>query len=337
MKAAKKRIVTGLRPGDFAVWLVIGLLACGFAAVMTRPSYAADSRPIKSITLNIKANIVPGTNFGDEDIEIDGGGSRFSVDGYDILNDDSIWRDDTVPKLRITLTANDSYYFQYLPKDKITLKGGAEFIQSTRADSNSTMYMDVQLPSLQNTLRDVTHLKLSDNGMATWDPISAAGSYEVRVYRNGNAVGTGLVTDTNSCNCRTKMTKGDTSYTVQVRPVSRYDQGEKGRWVESDGIYISNETASGFRQNPGGGSGEWKQSAENGKWWYDNGDGTYPADNWKQIGGKWYFFDAQGYMQTGWIQWKGKEYYCSENGDMQTNCMTPDNYYVGEDGAKVSQ
>ena len=49
------------------------------------------------------------------------------------------------------------------------------------------------------------------------------------------------------------------------------------------------------------------------------------------------FFDAQGYMQTGWIQWDGKEYYCSENGDMQVNCMTPDNYWVGEDGAKISQ
>ena len=42
-------------------------------------------------------------------------------------------------------------------------------------------------------------------------------------------------------------------------------------------------------------------------------------------------------MQPGWIQWDGKEYYCSENGDMQVNCMTPDNYWVGEDGAKISQ
>lgn len=324
MKVTKKRVV-------------MGVIAGVFAAVMAMPSYAASLRPIKSVTLDIRANIVPGTNVGDEDIEIKGGGSRFNVDGYDILNDDFVWQDDAVPKLRITLTADDSYYFQYLPKDKITLKGGAVFLKSVRENSNSTMTVDVQLPSLQNTVRGVANLKLSDKGMATWDPISAAGSYEVRVYRDGNAVGTGLAAAANSCNCRVKMTKGDSSYTVKVRPVSRFDQGVKGRWVESDSVYISRDAASMFRVHPDGGTGAWKQSEVNGKWWYDNGDGTYPADNWKQIGGKWYFFDAQGYMQTGWISWNGREYYCSENGDMQTNCMTPDNYWVGEDGAKVSQ
>lgn len=42
-------------------------------------------------------------------------------------------------------------------------------------------------------------------------------------------------------------------------------------------------------------------------------------------------------MKTGWVQWEGKEYYCSENGDMLTNCLTPDNYLVGTDGAKIAQ
>ena len=46
------------------------------------------------------------------------------MDGYDILNDDFEWRDDSVPKIRITLTADDDYYFQSLPKDKVTIKGG---------------------------------------------------------------------------------------------------------------------------------------------------------------------------------------------------------------------
>lgn len=324
MKITKKRIVMGLLTGVFA-------------AAMAMPSYAsANFRPIKSITLNIKTNIVPGTNFGDENIEIEGGGNRFNVDGYDILNDDFVWQEDTVPKIRITLTANDQYRFRYLSKDKITLKGGAALIRASRENSDTTLLMDVQLPSLQTTVRDVENLKLSENGMASWDPISAAGTYEVKVYRDGNAVGSALSSDTNTCNCRTKMTKGDTSYTVKVRAVNRYDEGSKSNWVESDGVYITGAMASGFRDNPGGISGSWKQSSD-GRWWYDNGDGTYPANNWKQIGNKWYFFDAQGYMKTGWIQWNGKEYYCSENGDMQTNCMTPDNYWVGEDGAKVPQ
>lgn len=56
-----------------------------------------------------------------------------------------------------------------------------------------------------------------------------------------------------------------------------------------------------------------------------------------EIGNKWYFFDAEGYMKTGWIHWNEKDYYCSENGDMLTSCMTPDNYLVGEDGARIAQ
>lgn len=324
MKITKKRVLLALAAGVFA-------------AAMAIPSYAASRNPIRSITLDIKADIVPGTDYGEENIEIEGGGNKFSVDGYDILNDDFLWRDDTVPKLRITLTADDQYYFQSLSKDKITLKGGAQFLKSARENSSATLLLDVQLPSLQNTVRGVENLKLSENGMATWDPMSAAGTYEVKVYRNGNAVGSALVADTNSCNCRVKMTKGDTSYTVKVRAVSKFDNGTKGTWAESGSVYISGDMASEFRNNPGGGSGAWKQSADNGRWWYDNGDGTYPANSWKQIGGKWYFFDAQGYMQTGWIQWEGKEYYCSENGDMLTDCMTPDNYWVGQDGAKELQ
>ena len=83
--------------------------------------------------------------------------------------------------------------------------------------------MDVELPSLQTAIRDVENLKLSDNGIATWDAISAAGSYEVRIYRDDKAVGASMVVDTNTCNCRDRMTKGDSSYTVKVRPVSRFE------------------------------------------------------------------------------------------------------------------
>lgn len=317
--------------------VALGLLAGVLAASMVMPSYAASRKAIKSVTLSIKANIVPDTDYGEEEIEIETTSNKFSVDGYEILNEDFGWLEDSVPKIRITLIADDDYYFQSLPADKVTLKGGAEFIKSTRQDSSSTLLMDVELPSLQTTMRDVGNVVLSDNGIATWDAVSAAGSYEARVYRDGKAVGAAMVVTANSCNCRDRMTKGDTAYTVKVRPVSQFDGTEKGEWVESASVYITGEKAAEFRENPTGGSGAWVQSPENGRWWYQNADGTYPANTWMQIGDKWYFFDAQGYMQTGWIQWDGKEYYCSENGDMLTDCITPDNYLLGADGAKINQ
>jgi len=60
-------------------------------------------------------------------------------------------------------------------------------------------------------------------------------------------------------------------------------------------------------------AGEWRQS--NGRWWYENEDGGYPASQWQEIGGKHYYFGADGYMLE--------------------NTVTPDGYQVGADGAWI--
>ena len=61
-------------------------------------------------------------------------------------------------------------------------------------------------------------------------------------------------------------------------------------------------------------AGEWKQEAD-GRWWYQNDDGSYTTNNWQQIDGKYYYFDAQGWMLS--------------------NTTTPDGYQVGADGAWI--
>lgn len=324
--------------------LALGLAAGLLAALLAMPVYGASRKKITSISLTITADIQPDTDYGEEIIEIDSSSNRYGVDGYEILNDGFGWYEDSVPEIRIRLTANDDYYFTSLPKDKITLKGGAEFKKATREDSSSTLLLDVTLPSLQNTLKPIENLTLSEEGLASWTPVSTAGSYEVRVYRDGKIVGAMMTTETASINCRERMVKPNESYHVTVRAVNKFDPEIKGEWAESGSIYVDGTKAAEFKENPGaagieggsGAAGEWKQEAD-GRWWYQNADGTYPAANWLQIDNKWYFFDEQGYMQTGWISWNGKEYYCLESGEMLTNCMTPDNYLVGEDGAKIAQ
>ena len=59
---------------------------------------------------------------------------------------------------------------------------------------------------------------------------------------------------------------------------------------------------------------EWKQEAD-GRWWYQNVDGTWLANQWQEIGGKQYYFGADGYMLE--------------------NTTTPDGYFVGADGAWI--
>lgn len=56
-------------------------------------------------------------------------------------------------------------------------------------------------------------------------------------------------------------------------------------------------------------------------WWYDNGDGTWPAGGWK-----WIDANADGVSEC---------YYFDANGYIITNGKTPDNYEVNADGAWV--
>ena len=39
-------------------------------------------------------------------------------------------------------------------------------------------------------------------------------------------------------------------------------------------------------------AGTWKQ--DNTGWWYQNDNGSFPVNQWAQINGSWYYFDASG-------------------------------------------
>lgn len=93
-------------------------------------------------------------------------------------------------------------------------------------------------------------------------------------------------------------------------------------------------------------------------WWFDCGDGSYPANGIYEINGTAYAFDSQGYMVTGWYLteygfyyyfdgnsgamhrgwlWDGAWYYLDPQfGDMYVNTIILDNginYGVGASGA----
>ena len=62
-------------------------------------------------------------------------------------------------------------------------------------------------------------------------------------------------------------------------------------------------------------TGGWRED-ETG-WWYDNGDGTYPVNQWKEIEGKYYYFGEDGYMLK--------------------DCYTPDGYSLDFDGSWIEE
>lgn len=70
-------------------------------------------------------------------------------------------------------------------------------------------------------------------------------------------------------------------------------------------------------------AGSWVagQGADQGKWWYDNGNGSYTAGGWQWIDG-----NGDGTAES---------YYFDGNGWLLTNTTTPDGYTVNGDGAWV--
>ena len=71
----------------------------------------------------------------------------------------------------------------------------------------------------------------------------------------------------------------------------------------------------------------WKQNKTG--WWWEEDNGSYPINSWKQIGGTWYYFDGNGYMATGWVQVGSTWYYMNESGVMQADTWIGDNYVDG--------
>lgn len=78
----------------------------------------------------------------------------------------------------------------------------------------------------------------------------------------------------------------------------------------------------------------WKQV--NGKWYFFNDYGAAVVKIWKQSGNKWYFMQADGSMaRSQWIKWYNKWYYVGKDGAMYANRRTPDGYWVNSSGVWV--
>ena len=82
-------------------------------------------------------------------------------------------------------------------------------------------------------------------------------------------------------------------------------------------------------------SSSWQHDSKG--WWYRNSDGSYPANEWKQISGKWYFFDASGDMVTGWKQIGGYWYHFDKDGVMQTGWVSDGGKWYYFNGSGVMQ
>lgn len=309
-----------------AVSMLLGLLVT--------PAYAASRKKIGSINVIVKSEILAGTRYGEENIEVEVKSGKCTFDYYDVDNVGFEWEDTDVPEITIYLRAEEGYYFSLTRASAVELSG-ATYIKASKQDSSETLALKVKLPSLAESVDDQGEVTLTTGAYAIWDEVRGAGSYEVRLYRNGTGMGVSILTTPNPYYDFSSMMTRAGTYHARVRPLNKIKPENKGEWAESPTVTLTAEQADAIRNGTANQAipvrGEWMQDGTG--WWYQHSDGSYTKNNWESIKDVWYFFDENGYMKTGWIEWEGKRYYCDLNtGAMLKSTTTPDGFILDGNG-----
>lgn len=309
------------------------VLTAVLAGMTAAPAYAAKGKKIDSVSINIESRFELGMKYGDEEIEVETRGKHYSFDYYEIENFGFEWVEDDVPEISIYLNADEGYCFSLTKASSVKLKGAA-YVKASLQNNKETLRIQVKFRPMSEMVGRETTVVLTEGGFASWEEIQGAGSYELRLYRNGTGIGSVYQSTEDIFYDYTFQMRKPGTYQVKVRAINKQNADNKGKWMESEPLTVSADMADAIRSGTAPGlptKGKWR--AEGQKWWYQHEDGTYTQNNWEVIDKKWYFFDEDGYMATGWIQWKGEKYYMDDKtGAMLQNTTTPDGYLLDSEG-----
>lgn len=312
------------------------LTICLISGIVPMTSMASLRRSISSVSLTIASDFKRDARISTEDITVETSSDKYHVEERetDILNSEMNWQETDIPELEIVLYAEEGYYFNVGAAD-IKIKGEEGICTSAAVkDTSQTLTIKVKLKPIGETVEEIASASWSGNS-AVWEEAAGAGSYEVKLYRDGKAVGSAKITEAFTYDFTKALTKTGT-YSFRVRPLNRVKPENKGEWIVSGDCYVNETKASENRKsslNEAAGQTGWIRAGV--KWRYADTDGVYLSKTRRQIEDQWYFFDEEGYMVTGWTQWEGKWYYCREDGSMMSSATTPDGFVTGADGAWI--
>lgn len=327
-----------------AFFITAALLSSAFAPA----ALAASKTKVGRINLTIDSDIRAGSSGGEVDVTPTGDNTDlYYVDAVEVVNDEGDdWSKSNPPEVDITLGLEDEEEYAFSGTSsssfKLTLDSSiksrfdkVKFADARKTDGGATIILTVKLifdedadmstaPAPQNLSWD------SDNSsVALWDDVESAKYFQVQLYKNGSLMtppdgGSSTLSVYDTHYDFTAWMTENASYSFKVRSV-KSSNNAKSRWVSSSDQTVGDAVSEG-----------WKKAADNVRWWWQNADGTYPASQWKEVDGTWYYFDAEGYMATGWVQLNGLYYYLDPvSGAMYANCYTPDNCRVDENGVWI--
>ena len=308
--------------------------AAVISAMLIMSCTAFASKSIKSVNLSVSYTDI------DQENPDDNGGLNITINDtpcsvymYEIRNAEQVRTLGEKPVVVIQLEANDGYSFSITRASQLNLKGCT--YKSAKKQDSTLLIVEVTVDDVKYVIGEIEDVKLGEDYKATWGRQENAGSYEVRVFRDGRFISSSTVTG-ETFELLPYLTRAG-EYRVSVRGVHRFDANVKSPWTESNDIVLDENQAKLNRDilEAAENAGEWIRDERG--WKFKLPDGTFVTCAWKRFNKEWYYFGTDSYMQVGWLQVDGSWYYLDpEKGTMWYNRKSPEGFDIGIDG-KVSR
>jgi len=324
------------------------LLSAAMLAAALPCCAATTKSAIKSVSIKVEGTISAGQEIGTEELEVTSSGAGYSMDYWEITNENFLWEGGETPVMVVYLKAKENYYFNIKKASQIRLRG-CTYKTAARQDSATTLIVTVTLPPVGLAIGEIEVTDVTGKGLCTWNAVENAGSYEIRFMRDSAILGGtrtvdgtptakielyGEMVDACTYDAMQYVTKGGT-YHFKIRAVHKDDKTVKGNWFESVTVALSDAEAKKVSEEYDAiqSAGDWINDARGTR--FRLPDGNFITSAWRRIHGEWYYFAADGYMAKGWTQIGGSWYYLDPGtGAMWKNTTTPDGYKLGIDGRR---
>lgn len=299
-------------------------------------------------------------------------GQAYSVSNFDFKNKSDYKLGDSV-KATFTLIANEDSKF-------IDIKPAACIVDNETAatdievkDNGKTLVLNFDLPAIHVKLEAPGNLKLSEDGLATWDKVANADNYTVKIQKMNTTGGRDTVKLVKTNKSYFDMSdymysdEGDYLYSVMALSDTYYlDDSDYSGLSVGESILVKEEDIgediSILNDEDGKArlSGEYVSNKEikiAGQWFYFGEDSIWISgwredlEGWKyydpethrrvkgitKIDGKEYYFDKEtGLMQTGLVNTPEGEVFYSATGERALGWLSydGDTYYINKDGTR---
>lgn len=317
-----------------AFMLVFGLvfgLAFGLAFIQSGLTALAQEK-IEGVYLTF---VLDQDSQNQSELNVEAGDDTYYVKKTELYPQGVANLNTSYPVAIIVLETDEHHYFSGLKRSDFYLEGaGASFLRATK-QKNTQITLAVRLAELgPGQLEAPRSLLWNEKGIALWESVAGAGSYSVRLRKDGKVIGVhSAVTAGTQYNFASQITTPG-EYDFQVRANGAYKNTQDSDWATSPPFLADQQTLA-FIQTyaplSDGALGRWIQD-ETG-WWYQYISGSYPVSDWREIDDEWYYFNEHGYMAADqWIE----GFYVGADGKMLRSAITPDGKKVDEYGMVMS-